>query len=367
MTSNSDLTALNDAADRLKSILLPIGPKLSPLVHRMAVAAEKSGSWSLDGDTNINRNSVPTVDSIKDNGNLFDMFAVMLSIWKPGTPAPDAELRQIGLDRRLATKVRNIRNACEFPFSGDHGRQLNDPAWLRDAEKAARDFADIVNAVAARTQVSRPEGAPIPTGPRAAEAQPAPAREWTGLTMEQVRDQAIPRRRNRPKAREAPLSLDGDDLERASRATAGSRDPRAQAAEAPRRPGPPKPFLLRPEFWALAAGALAAVGLDFWGYSGVPEAGEVWKAPLTMTGIVCAVLALFSGLMSGRAVRVNAILSLMLLPVVVFLFALYLSGKAESESFYVLLGVCGFFWGAVTAFVPVIAILRFLGDFRIVR
>ncbi len=367
MTSNSDLTALNDAADRLKSILLPIGPKLSPLVHRMAVAAEKSGSWSLDGDTNINRNSVPTVDSIKDNGNLFDMFSVMLSIWKPGSPPPDAVLREIGLDRRFVSKVRHIIYACEYPFSGDHRRQLSDPNWLRDSEKAARDFADIVNAVAARTLVSQPKSAPTPTGPRAAEAQPAPAREWTGLTMEQVRERAIPRRRNRPKATEAPLSLNGEELERASRATAESRDPLAQAAAVPRHPGPPKPFLLRPEFWALAAGAVAAVGLDFWGYSGVPESGEIWKSPMTMTGIVCAVLALFSGLMSGRAVRVNAVLSLMLLPVVVFLFALYMSENADSDGFYVLLGTVTVFWGAVTALIPVIAVLSFLGDFRIIR
>ena len=112
---------------------------------------------------------------------------------------------------------------------------------------------------------------------------------------------------------------------------------------------------------------MAAVGLDFWGYSGVPESGEVWKAPLTMTAIVCAGLALFSGLMSGRAVRVSAVLSLMLLPVMVFLFALYLSEKADSDGFYVLLGTVTVFWGAVTALHTRDCHCQLLGDFRIVR
>ena len=140
---NINLTALNDAASRLNSILLPIGPKLSPWVHIMAVEAEKSGVWSLEGDAQINRNSVPTVDSIRDNGDLSDMLAVMLSIWKPGSPAPYAGLREIGLDRRFVSKIRNIRNVCAHPFSGDHRRQLSDPAWLRDSEKAARDFVRV--------------------------------------------------------------------------------------------------------------------------------------------------------------------------------------------------------------------------------
>ena len=368
MTSNSDLTALNDAASRLNSILLPIGPNLSPLVHRMAVAAERSGSWSLDGDPQINRSSVPTVDSIKDNGDLSDMFAVMLSIWKPGSPPPDADLREIGLDRRFVSKIRSIRNVCAHPFSGDHRRQLSDPAWFRDSEKAARDFAEMASAVASRTQVSKPKSASGPTGPRVVDVPPAPAREWTGLTAEQVREQAAPRRRSRKRTTDPPLTLDGEYQERTSRSTAEARGLLVQAETAPHyRPTRRRPFLLRPEFWALAAGAVAAVGLDFWGYSGVPESGEVWKAPLTMTGIVFAGFALFSGLMSGRAVRVNAVLSLMLLPVMVFLFALYLSEKADSDGFYVLLGTVTVFWGAVTALIPLIAIVSFLGDFRIVR
>ena len=186
--------------------------------------------------------------------------------------------------------------------------------------------------------------------------------------MEQAREQAAPRRRNRSGPTDAPLALDGDDRDARSRSASRAPDPHTQATAVTHyRSTRRRPFLLRPEFWALAAGALAAVGLDFWGYSGVPEAGEVWKAPMTMVGIVCAALALFSGLMSGRGVRVSAVLSLMLLPVMVLLFALYLSGKADSDGFYVLLGTVAVFWGAVTALIPVIAILSFLGDFRIVR
>lgn len=88
---------------------------------------------------------------------------------------------------------------------------------------------------------------------------------------------------------------------------------------------------------------------------------------MSAVGIVCGVLALLSGLMSGRAVRVCAILSLMLLPFAVFLLALYLSENADSDGFYVILGAVMVFWAAVTALMPVAAILRFLGDFRIVR
>ena len=44
------------------------------------------------------------------------MFAVMLSIWKSGSPPPDADLRRIGLDRRFVSKIRSSRNVSRTPF-----------------------------------------------------------------------------------------------------------------------------------------------------------------------------------------------------------------------------------------------------------
>ena len=99
----------------------------------------------------------------------------------------------------------------------------------------------------------------------------------------------------------------------------------------------------------------------------MPEASEVWKSPITATGITCDMLALLSALISGRAVPVTAILSLLPLAILVFSFAFHLSEKVDSEGFRALLGTVGAFWAAVAALMLLTACLRFLGDFRLVR
>ena len=341
MVSDPDPRRAEEEAERLNAILLSVGPVLSPIVYRMALAAESTGNWRLGDDAGINHRKIPTVESIKDANDHSGLLTVMLSTWRIDAPAPIPELRDIGLDRRFVLKIRRIRHTCAHPTSADHPRQLSDPAWVRDSYRAARDFVEMVHAIFVQT--SSPSGSGANQRPVRGQADSAP-----------------------------PPTLDDFAPDRDRRSETQRMDAQPESTVRQRgtsiwHHGRRRMFLLRPEFWALFAGAVAAVGIDFWGSGGVPEDGAVWQSPMTAAGIICAIFALLSGLMSGRAVRVSAILPLMLLPVLVFLFALYLSEKADSDGFYVLLGAVAVFWALVTALMPVIAVLRFLGDFRIVR
>ena len=348
MNTSANDVAL-EGAQHLTRLLHPIGRRLSPVAYRMAVAAERDGYWRLAEDSRINSRDLPSVESIRDNSDLSNLLSVMLSTWRQDSPAPIPELRETGMDRRFVDKIRRIRNTCAHYDTGANARRLNDPEWLRDSEKAIQDFAGMVNAAAARraSMSSGPASSAPASTPRRPVIEASPSRRSSSGTTPGY---TTPARRPPPRPPvTGPMSSPG-------RPDA----PRSQLR-------PQRFFLLRPEFWAFAGGAIASIGIDFYGSGGVPQSGAAWNSPATVTGIACAVLALMSGLMSGRAVRINAILSLVLLPVLVILFALYFTERADSDGFYVLFGGLLLLWAAVTALMPVISVVRFVGQLRLER
>ena len=307
---------------------------MAPFVYRMAVAAERDGYWSLEEYKRNSRSSIPTVESIRSNGDLSDLLGVMLSTWRPGSPAPIPELRDTGLNPGFVDKIRYIRNACAHPFYSDNVKDLTDPEWVKDSEKASRDFAEIIDKIVAQRQTVRSGPAPVsPVASRPASASFTPRAGSSNF------------RRYAPQ-RGAAVGKSSARPAKASRFR-GLRI---------------VPFLLRPEFLALAGAAVVLIVLDFWRHSGIPESGGVWKAPLTVGGIVCALLALGSGWMEGRAVRVTAIISLMMLPAVIVLFVLYMNSEMQSDGFAVVVGGVMVLWAAVTALMPVISVLRLVGS-----
>ena len=304
--------------------------RLGNAAHKMVVDCGKDNNWINGPARNQGHGEIGSVDQIRNTMDPSALLSVMLRVLRErrdykGIP---------GINFVFVDKVRKIRNDATHYDA----KLLSDDDRVGEAIRAIIEFNQIIQNAAsrpARPAPAAPRTVRPETSSRPAAGPAAPvARQRTGRPVAPP-----PRSPSRP---------------------AATRHAVAARPTVYRRPTRRKTFLLRPQFWAMAAGAVTLVAVDFWGYSGVPESGAIWRAPATMAGIIWALLALFSAGMTGRASGITASLSLALLPVMVLMFVFYQVGAMESDGFAVSLGFIMLLWAAVTVSVPVVSMISAL-------
>ena len=291
----TDIKKINNNRDRVLKAVNESSGVLGIVAHKMVVDCEKDDRWLNDPARNQGHNNIGSVAAIRDTMDPSALLSVMLRVLNEHRDYNKIQRINFG----FVDKVRKIRNDATHYDAA----LLSNDSLVEEAIRSVREFNSIIQAAGARTASPRP-AARIP-----------------------VRLPTAPSHGTRP------------------RSSFGARSSRRER------------FLLSPQFLALAAATVTLIAVDFWGYSGVPESGDIWKAPVTMAGIGCAVLALFSGVMTERGSRRTALFSLALLPIVLLMFVLFQSGEMESDGYAALLGFLMLLWAGITALIPVVSIL----------
>ena len=288
----------------------------------MVVDCEKDDRWLNDPARNQGHNNIGSVAAIRDTMDPSALLSVMLRVLNEHRDYNEIQ----GINFGFVDKVRKIRNDATHYDAA----LLSNDSLVEEAVRSVRGFNSIIQAAGART-----------TPPRR-----VPRRVWRVR-----RDRQPQTARRQAPARSRPAAR--IPVRRPTAPSYGTPPRSFSRARSPCREN----FLARPQFWALAAATVALIAVDFWRYSGVPESGDIWKAPVTMAGIGCAVLALFSGAMTGRGSRRTALFSLALLPIVLLMFVSFQSGVLESDGYPALLGFLMLLWAGITALIPVVSIL----------
>ena len=291
----TDIKKINNNRDRVLKAVNESSGVLGIVAHKMVVDCEKDDRWLNDPARNQGHNNIGSVAAIRDTMDPSALLSVMLRVLNEHRDYNEIQRINFG----FVDKVRKIRNDATHYDAA----LLSNDSLVEEAIRSVREFNSIIQAAGARTASPRP-AARIPV-----------------------------RRPTAPSYGTPPRSF--------SRARSPCREN----------------FLAHPQFLALAAATVTLIAVDFWGYSGVPESGDIWKAPVTMAGIGCAVLALFSGAMTGRGSRRTALFSLALLPIVLLMFVSFQSGVLESDGYPALLGFLMLLWAGITALIPVVSIL----------
>ena len=293
----TDIKKINNNRDRVLKAVNESSGVLGIVAHKMVVDCEKDDRWLNDPARNQGHNNIGSVAAIRDTMDPSALLSVMLRVLNEHRDYNKIQRINFG----FVDKVRKIRNDATHYDAA----LLSNDSLVEEAIRSVREFNSIIQAAGARTASPRP-AARIP-----------------------VRLPTAP----------------------------SSRNSTAIVFPAPGRHRGGSVFSLSPQFLALAAATVTLIAVDFWGYSGVPESGDIWKAPVTMAGIGCAVLALFSGVMTERGSRRTALFSLALLPIVLLMFVLFQSGEMESDGYAALLGFLMLLWAGITALIPVVSIL----------
>lgn len=312
----TDIKKISNNRDRVLKAVDESSGLLGNVAHKMVVDCGKDDRWLNDSAENQGHDNIGSVAEIRNIMDPSALLSVMLRVL-----TEHRNYNQIqGINFGFVDKVRKIRNDATHYDKAF----LSNDYQVDEAIRSVKGFNIIIQAAGATTASSRP------------------------ATPQFQRPQSD-RRQAFASSRPAPRT----PVRRPTAPSYGTPPRSFSGARSPRREN----FLARPQFWALAAATVTLIAVDFWGYSGVPESGDIWKAPVTMAGIGCAVLALFSGVMTGRGSRRTALFSLALLPIVLLMFVLFQSGEMESDGYAALLGFLMLLWAGITALIPVVSIL----------